>query len=232
VQRLGQLSPDGRKYWDSQRWVSAISRDGNWQWNGRTWVAIPSADQSEPPANVLGASAAGIGFLDFRAFKGGMRSTLVVVAALLLLQLVVSVVAFELGVHSTGLQGQIAALPWAPNWWPVQPSPRVTHPSPSPVVAASRTARTPAAVLAQPTPSPVAPTCGAPPNPFGYDFCPPASLIFKPASRFCHYFDCIGGFWKSTNGYVVECADGKYSRDGGQPGACSSHGRVLRPLYS
>ena len=111
MQRLGQLSPDGSKYWDSQQWVSAISRDGNWRWNGRSWDPIPSADQTNPPANVLAAVAAGSGFFHFRGIKGGAQSMATVVVALLLLQLVMSVAAFELGVRSTGLQRQIATLP-------------------------------------------------------------------------------------------------------------------------
>jgi len=76
------------------------------------------------------------------------------------------------------------------------------------------------------------PTCGAPPNPFGYDFCRPADLIYKPASHFCRYFDCVPDFWIGANGYVIECMDSTYSHRGGHPHACLNHGGVRRRLYS
>lgn len=38
----GELSPDGRYYWDGQRWTSAISPDGAWRWDGRGWRAAGS----------------------------------------------------------------------------------------------------------------------------------------------------------------------------------------------
>jgi hypothetical protein len=239
VQRLGQLSPDGSKYWDSQQWVSAISHDGNWRWNGRSWSSVAAAEGTDPPANVLAAATAGSGFFHFHGFQGAGRSTVALVAALLLFQLVMSAAAFELGVRSTGLQRQIAALPGPPNLWPAQPTPQVSVTSPSPVVAIRTPAPKPPALSPRPTPLPLPtpsptppPTCGAPPNPFGYDFCPPAALIYKPASNFCKYFACIPAFWISTNGYVVECVDQTYSHTGGHLGACFNHGGMRRPLYS
>jgi hypothetical protein len=236
VQRLGQLSPDGSKYWDSQQWVSAISRDGSWRWNGRSWAPVASAEQTNPPASVLAAAAAGTGFFHFRGFRGDTLSTVAVVVALLFLQLAVSVAAFELGVRTTGLQGEIAALPGALSRWATQPPPQISDPSPSPIVVAIRTpAPKPSAVLPRPTPLPVPtppPTCGAPPNPFGFDFCPPANLIYKPPSQFCRYFACSPSFWTNTNGYVVECVDGTYSHGGGHPLTCVHHRGVRRTLYS
>jgi hypothetical protein len=84
-----------------------------------------------------------------------------------------------------------------------------------------------------PTPMPTPPpTCGAPPNPFGYDFCPPTNLIYKPAAQFCKYFDCIPGFWINSNGYVVECADKTFSHMGGHLDACLHHSGIRRSLYS
>jgi hypothetical protein len=97
-------------------------------------------------------------------------------------------------------------------------------------------AGTPVAASALPPPPPaLVPTanlCGAPPNPFGYDFCSPGNVIYGPPSNFCVYFDCIKSFWDSTNGYVDECQDATYSHSGGRQGACSYHGGELRPLYS
>lgn len=74
-------------------------------------------------------------------------------------------------------------------------------------------------------------TCGAPANPFGYNFCG-GSVISAPPSNFCNYFTCIPSFWVSTKGYVDQCTDGTYSHSGGRSGACSSHGGERRPLYS
>jgi hypothetical protein len=98
-------------------------------------------------------------------------------------------------------------------------------------VATTPTARPTAAPTAQPTPRPTAApnTCGAPANPFGYDFCG-GGVIASPPSNFCDYFNCIPSFWNSTNGYVEECADATYSHSGGRSGSCSSHGGNRRPL--
>ncbi|HEX6539398.1 MAG TPA: hypothetical protein VF155_09480 [Candidatus Dormibacteraeota bacterium] len=115
----------------------------------------------------------------------------------------------------------------------------------SPGLAPPPDATTPAATpTPQPTPvptpvsaAPPPPTaqpvnlCGAPPNPWNYNFCG-GGLITSPPGSFCRYFDCIPSFSQSTNGYVVECADGMFSHAGGRSGACSSHGGVSRPLFS
>ena len=106
-------------------------------------------------------------------------------------------------------------------------TPRST-PSPKRRTVPPTTRTTPPPTRTKPPPS----TCGAPANPFGYDFCSPPSLIYSPPSSFCGYFNCIPSFWKSTNGYVDECSDGTYSHSGGRQGACSYHGGELRPLYS
>ncbi len=79
------------------------------------------------------------------------------------------------------------------------------------------------------TPPPPTNLCGAPSNPWGYNFCG-AGTISSPPGSFCSYFNCIPSFWKSTNGYVEQCADGMYSHSGGRQGACSSHGGNQRPL--
>ena len=75
--------------------------------------------------------------------------------------------------------------------------------------------------------------CGAPGNPWGYNFCDyySGNTISSPPSNFCSYFACIASFWRYTNGYVEECADGYYSHSGGVSGSCSSHSGNLRPLW-
>ena len=71
--------------------------------------------------------------------------------------------------------------------------------------------------------------CGVP-SPWGYNFCG-GNYISSPPSNFCSYFNCIASFWKSTNGYVEQCADGMFSHSGGRQGSCSSHGGNRQPLY-
>jgi hypothetical protein len=80
-----------------------------------------------------------------------------------------------------------------------------------------------------PTPSP-GQLCGAPPNPWHYTLCPGTNLVLNPPAQFCHVFQCVEFFASSPLGYVVRCADGRYSRAGGRSGACAAgHGeqRVL-----
>jgi hypothetical protein len=86
-------------------------------------------------------------------------------------------------------------------------------------------------LLPPPLPPPPPDLCGAPPNPWGYNFCS-GSVITSPPSNFCAYFACIPSFWTNTNGYVEECLDGLYSHSGGQPGSCSHHVGNWRALLS
>ena len=81
-----------------------------------------------------------------------------------------------------------------------------------------------------PTSAPVANLCGAPTNPWNYNFCG-GSLITSPAPDFCSYFNCISSFANGT-GYVVQCVDGAFSKSGGHTGVCSQHGGFKRNLYS
>ena len=80
------------------------------------------------------------------------------------------------------------------------------------------------------TSTPVASTCGAPANPYGYNFCGRGSLIYHPAAGICSYFSCIGNFWNGV-GYLIQCRDATFSMSGGRQGACSYHSGVLRPVY-
>jgi hypothetical protein len=95
------------------------------------------------------------------------------------------------------------------------------------------TSSPPASSTPAPAPSTTgaADTCGAPTNPYGYNFCGNGYLIYNPAAGVCNYFNCIASFWNGT-GYMAECNDGMYSRSGGLTGACSSHGGEQRPVYS
>jgi hypothetical protein len=82
----------------------------------------------------------------------------------------------------------------------------------------------------RPTLTPTVNLCGAPANPWNYNFCG-GSFITSSPSAFCSYFNCIATF-SSGRGYVVQCSDGTFSRSGGISGSCSGHGGNARALYS
>ncbi len=93
----------------------------------------------------------------------------------------------------------------------------------------------PTSVPATPAPTQLPATtapnlCGAPSNPWGYNFCG-GNLITVPPSNFCSYFNCIASFWNGV-GYVIQCLDLTFSKSGGRSGACSQHGGNYRALYS
>jgi hypothetical protein len=113
----------------------------------------------------------------------------------------------------------------------LSPSPlHSPSPSPHPSLAPSPS---PVATPPPPPPPPAAGTCGAPSNPWGYNFCGRGSYITNPPADFCSYFyPCVSTFWTATRGYVVECASGSWSHSGGVSGACSKNGGVARILYS
>lgn len=68
--------------------------------------------------------------------------------------------------------------------------------------------------------------CGAPSNPYGYNYCGSGSTIVSPRADICSFFNCIANFDNGT-GYMEECRDGMVSMSGGRRGACSSHGGEL-----
>jgi hypothetical protein len=124
----------------------------------------------------------------------------------------------------------------APTTAAVPISPATPTPAPTPVPTATPTPAPPPPPTATPAPTaaptpPPANLCGAPSNPWGYNFCS-GGYIYSPDPGFCQYFNCIGSFWQSTNGYVVQCNDGMFSHSGGRSGACSSHQGAGRALYS
>jgi hypothetical protein len=236
LERIGQLSPDGSKYWDSQHWVSAFSRDGSWRWNGKTWVPADPPEHPPLPAEIQARAAAPRGFLQaVPGFRSGARAKIAIVV--LVLVVLMTVGAIQLAMHRIGTQQPVASPSASPASVALRskqlqlavasPSPEVaTHPSP----ASRRPAASPSP-SPTPTPSPTPPpTCGAPPNPFGYDFCPPAALIYHPPPTFCDYFTCIASFWTNIKGYIEECVDGTYSHTGGHAGDCTGHGGDRRPL--
>lgn len=72
--------------------------------------------------------------------------------------------------------------------------------------------------------------CGAPANPYGFNYCGVGSLITSPPPDICRYFSCIG-YFRQGNGHMVECEDGTVSMSGGIDGACSDHDGVKQPVY-
>jgi len=116
------------------------------------------------------------------------------------------------------------------GWMEIHPvsafdaAPAATHASSSPTPSPSPT------LWPTTTTAPVINLCGAPPNPWNYNYCG-GSLITSPAADICQYFTCISSFWSGT-GYVVQCVDGDLSKSGGHTGVCSQHGGFQRNLYS
>lgn len=121
------------------------------------------------------------------------------------------------------------------------PTPPATHvalvrPTPKPTLIPTH-APQPTSIPTQlpPKPTPTTPSCQAVNNnPWCYNFSP-GKLIYIPPSNFCGYFNCISSFWGADDpgdGYVVECSDSTFSQSGGESGACSYHGGVMRALYA
>ena len=71
--------------------------------------------------------------------------------------------------------------------------------------------------------------CGAPENPYGYNYCG-GSYIYDPAADVCDWFDCVATFWDGR-GYLVQCKDGLVSRTGQPGGPCAGHEGTWRPVY-
>lgn len=182
------------------------SPDGRYWWNGQKWVPML-----------------------------GLEHWAVPIGALAVVVVVTGVCATSSLSPSSTLNGQTASVASpdvgsGPQAEALQTASSSPSPSPSP---SPKPSQSPAPVAAPAPPPPLPPQnlCGAPPNPWGYNFCG-GNVIYSPPGNFCSYFNCIPSFWMSTNGYVDECQDGTYSHSGGRQGACSYHGGELRPLYS
>ncbi|MFC8848673.1 MULTISPECIES: hypothetical protein [unclassified Micromonospora] len=100
-----------------------------------------------------------------------------------------------------------------------------------------RRGTTPGTAVPPTTPAPVGPPaakrdglCGAPANPFGYDYCG-GSRIRRPDVRVCDYFDCGQDFW-AGDGYLVQCRDGALSLTGGRAGVCATHDGLRRTVWT
>ena len=227
MEHKGQVSPDGQWFWDGTSWLTTLSPDGKWRWNGSVWVDAATASVRRP----------GEGTWWVPGFRTGAAWKLPVVAVGFLLLLAgINSAASQPPSRSTG-QGIAQASPSPPRPESTNsvstPSVAVLSPSPSPKPPPAPAPKPVASPVAPPPPPPAPPptTCGAPSNPWGYNFCA-GNFIYSPPSNFCSYFNCIPSFWKSTLGYVDECKDGTYSHSGGRQGACSYHGGEMRPLYS
>ena len=130
----------------------------------------------------------------------------------------------------------------APQARSAAPTTAASTPTAQPTVARTETPTATAAPTLRPTlappPTTAAPAavpvavnlCGAPSNPWGYNFCR-GSFIASPAANICSYFNCIASFWNGV-GYVMQCQDQTLSKSGGRSGSCSSHGGNSRALYS
>ena len=117
----------------------------------------------------------------------------------------------------------------------VPPAPIPSH---APIVAqraAPPRPTPPRPAAPRPTTAAVAPApislCGAPSNPYGYNFCNRGSLIYSYAPDVCSYFSCIASFANGT-GFMTSCQDGTYSMSGGNRGACSRHGGEAQAVFS
>jgi hypothetical protein len=116
------------------------------------------------------------------------------------------------------------------------PTDTPTHaPTATPTPSPQPTAKPTPKPTQRPIPTPTPKRCVAVNNnPWCYNFSP-GGLIYTPPSGFCGYFNCIATFYASDDpgdGYIIECADSTFSQSGGESGACSHHGGVMRPLYS
>ncbi|WP_319461989.1 hypothetical protein [Micromonospora sp. RTP1Z1] len=84
----------------------------------------------------------------------------------------------------------------------------------------------PSAGSPSPTPGDL---CGAPENPYGYNYCG-GSYVYDPAADVCDWFACAANLWNGK-GYLVQCEDGLISRTGLPRGPCADHGGTRRPVY-
>jgi len=116
----------------------------------------------------------------------------------------------------------VPTTPNTPAIAPQQPPPAV--PAAPPVVVAP-------IIPPPPAPAPPANLCGAPPNPYGYNYCGRGANVSNPPGDVCTYFTCIANF-PNGKGYMEECRDGTVSKSGGIRGSCSQHGGDQRPVTS
>lgn len=111
------------------------------------------------------------------------------------------------------------------------PPPVTTVPPPTTVPPRTVTA---VPTTTRPAPSPTATAaalCGAPANPYGYNFCGRGSVVRHPPGDVCTYFTCGRDFWTGT-GYLVQCRDSQFLLTGGRHESCNDHGGQWRIVAS
>ncbi|MDQ6876577.1 MAG: DUF3761 domain-containing protein [Candidatus Dormibacteraeota bacterium] len=197
-----------------------MSADGAWQWNGTAWIAIQGPESWISDTGGLLRVAGVVARVPWRI---GMAAVAYVGVVGLALFSLMALVGSAIGVlpPPTTTSNAVAQVGSPAS----SPSPSQV-PGPSPIPIPTPTPQTSLSPLAHPVN-----TCGAPLNPWGYNFCG-GKFITHPPSTFCSYFNCIHSFWVVTIGYVDACKDGTYSHSGGRRGVCARHHGELRPLYS
>jgi hypothetical protein len=213
-----QWSPDGRWWWDGNRWIPRERALVNGVPPPRRrlpWEHWPVAARAV--AAVLLWPVAVYLWVLLSGWRRPVKAGAVTLWSMLLLILLLT----HLPSASSG--------PAVANGI-LAPQPVPAHSPPSLSGTPQPTISLPPLVVS--TPTPVLPChADAPPNPFGFDFCP-GQLITAPPANLCDYFRCVHGFWHDPPGVLVECRDGTYSRSGGHRGACSRHGGVLQAVYA
>ncbi|NES30767.1 hypothetical protein GCE86_30890 [Micromonospora terminaliae] len=188
-------------------------------------IAEHEAERPERPAVLTPAQARLSGLL-----PGGRRT----VAVALALALIVPAMLFESDPPvRPGSDRAAAATPDATA------TPAATAaPAPPPIAPAVQVKPRPEPQHSRPTPPTRSTTprpaaerrCGAPANPYGYDFCG-GSRIRKPDRGVCDWFDCVPGFW-SGRGWLVQCRDGTVSLTGGRRDACAGNQGFRRTFWA
>ncbi|MFN0149039.1 MAG: hypothetical protein ACKVT1_21250 [Dehalococcoidia bacterium] len=123
-------------------------------------------------------------------------------------------------VQEASLSGPTAPATWTPARSPAALAGRPT----SATLARAQTA----AAGARPTPRG---GCATPQNPWAFSLCGRGELVGPTPPDFCSYFPCIREFADGI-GFVVLCANGYYSREGGSPEACEGEGGPAAALYT
>ncbi|MET8832822.1 hypothetical protein ABZV78_02745 [Micromonospora sp. NPDC004540] len=160
---------------------------------------------------------------------GGRRTIAVAVA----LALIVPALLFESDPPvRPGSEMASAATPATSATATPAPAPPPIAPAVQPRAKPQRTRTAPATAPTGSTPSQPAPErrCGAPANPYGYDFCG-GQRIRKPAAGVCDWFECVPGFW-SGRGWLVQCRDGTVSLTGGQRDSCADNRGFRRTFWT
>jgi hypothetical protein len=151
VEPAGQLSPDGRWFWDGQKWITTLSPDGQFRWDGRRWAA------SGTPAVQTSSGSGVFSQIPGLRTRAGWKLAVAGFAGLLLIGAISSAAAQP---PSTSAGHQIAQV--RPSETPIAetnpPSPSqatVASPSPSPSPKPSPTPPPAPAAVATAAPAPV-----------------------------------------------------------------------------